>query len=57
MFPFNLGWVELTIILVIVVGSQGLSGIDRFILGSVSEKVMRYAHCSVLVVKAPSNRQ
>jgi nucleotide-binding universal stress UspA family protein len=35
----------------IVVGSQGLSGIDRFLLGSVSEKVMRYAHCSVLVGK------
>jgi nucleotide-binding universal stress UspA family protein len=35
----------------IVVGSQGLTGIDRFILGSVSEKVMRYAHGSVLVVK------
>jgi nucleotide-binding universal stress UspA family protein len=35
----------------IVVGSQGLSGIDRFLLGSVSEKVMHYAHCSVLVVK------
>jgi nucleotide-binding universal stress UspA family protein len=35
----------------IVVGSQGLSGIDRFILGSVSEKVIHYASCSVLVVK------
>lgn len=35
----------------IVVGSQGLTGIDRFIMGSVSEKVMRYAHGSVLVVK------
>jgi nucleotide-binding universal stress UspA family protein len=33
------------------VGSQGLSGIDRFILGSVSEKVLRYAHTSVLIVK------
>jgi nucleotide-binding universal stress UspA family protein len=35
----------------IVVGSQGLSAIDRFLLGSVSEKVLRYAECSVLVVR------
>lgn len=34
-----------------VVGSQGLSGIDRFLLGSVSERVLRHAHCSVLIVK------
>jgi nucleotide-binding universal stress UspA family protein len=35
----------------IVVGSQGLSGIERFLLGSVSERVLRHAHCSVLIVK------
>jgi nucleotide-binding universal stress UspA family protein len=35
----------------IVVGSHGLGGIERFVLGSVSEKVLRHAHCSVLVVK------
>jgi nucleotide-binding universal stress UspA family protein len=35
----------------IVVGSQGLSAIERFLLGSVSERVLRHAHCSVLVVK------
>ncbi len=35
----------------LVVGSQGLTGIDRFLLGSVSEKAMRHAPCSVLVVK------
>jgi nucleotide-binding universal stress UspA family protein len=35
----------------IVVGSQGLSGITRFLLGSVSERVLRHAHCSVLIVK------
>jgi len=35
----------------IVVGSQGRSGIARHVLGSASEAVVRYAHCSVLVVK------
>jgi nucleotide-binding universal stress UspA family protein len=35
----------------LVVGSHGLSAIDRFFLGSVSEKVLRHAPCSVLVVK------
>ncbi len=40
----------------IVVGSHGLGGIERFRVpacgwGSVSEKVLRHAHCSVLVVR------
>lgn len=35
----------------VVVGARGISNIDRFLLGSVSERVMRHAHCSVLVVK------
>jgi nucleotide-binding universal stress UspA family protein len=35
----------------IVVGAHGLSVLDRFLLGSVSEQVLRHAHCSVLVVK------
>jgi nucleotide-binding universal stress UspA family protein len=35
----------------IVVGSRGLSANERFALGSVSEKLARYAHGSVLVVK------
>jgi len=34
----------------IVVGSSGKSGFDRFILGSVSEKVVNSAKCPVLVV-------
>lgn len=35
----------------IVLGAQGLTGMDRFLLGSVSEKVLRHAPCSVLVVR------
>jgi nucleotide-binding universal stress UspA family protein len=35
----------------IVAGSLGKSGIERLALGSVSEKVVRYAKVPVLVVK------
>lgn len=35
----------------IAVGSQGLSGIARFLIGSVSEGVTRHAHCPVLVIR------
>jgi nucleotide-binding universal stress UspA family protein len=35
----------------IVMGSKGLTGLDRIVLGSVSRKVARHAPCSVLVVR------
>lgn len=35
----------------IVVGSHGRKGLARFLLGSVSEGVARYAPCSVLIVR------
>lgn len=35
----------------IVVGSHGHHGIDRFMLGSVSESVAMHAHCSVEVIR------
>jgi len=35
----------------LAVGSQGRSGVDRFLLGSVSEKVLHHAATSVLVVR------
>ncbi len=36
----------------IVIGSTGKSGTERFMLGSVSEKVVRHAKVPVLVVRA-----
>lgn len=35
----------------IVVGSHGRTGIPRVLLGSVAEKVVRLAHCPVLVAR------
>ena len=35
----------------IVIGSRGMKAIKRFLLGSVSEKVLVHAHCSVLIVR------
>jgi nucleotide-binding universal stress UspA family protein len=36
---------------VIVVGSHGRGAIERLLLGSVSEQVVRHAPCPVLVVR------
>ena len=35
----------------IVMGSRGLSPVRELLLGSVSEKVIRHAHCAVTVVR------
>lgn len=42
----------------IVTASRGLSGIVRMLLGSVAERVVRYAHCSVYIARthAKTNR-
>ena len=37
----------------IVMGTHGRTGLERLLMGSVAEKVMREAPCSVLVVKLP----
>ena len=37
---------------IIVVGSRGLGALRRAVLGSVSESVVRHAHCPVFVVRA-----
>lgn len=39
----------------IVVGSHGHTGLERALLGSVSEFVVRNAHCSVLVARQPQH--
>jgi nucleotide-binding universal stress UspA family protein len=38
----------------IAVGSHGRTGLTRMLLGSVAERVVRLAHCPVLVVKMPT---
>jgi len=38
----------------IIMGSHGRSGLSRFLLGSVSEGVVRHAHCSVEIVRTAS---
>ena len=35
----------------IVLGSRGLGGVKRALMGSVSDSVVRHAHCPVLVVR------
>src|SRR5271167_3722907 len=40
----------------IVVGSHGQRGIQRFLLGSVAEFVARHAKCSVEIVRTPVRR-
>ena len=37
----------------IIMGSLGRTGISKFLMGSVAEKVVRFAECPVLVVKKP----
>jgi nucleotide-binding universal stress UspA family protein len=35
----------------IVMGSRGLNVVERFLIGSVSDRVIRQAHCDVVVVR------
>jgi nucleotide-binding universal stress UspA family protein len=35
----------------IVMGTQGRTGLERVLLGSVAERVVRHAHCPVLTVR------
>jgi universal stress protein A len=38
----------------IVLGSHGRRGLSRFLIGSVSQDVVRHAHCSVEIIRAAS---
>jgi nucleotide-binding universal stress UspA family protein len=40
----------------IVMGTHGRTGVERLLMGSVAEKVMRDAPCSVMVVKLPKGQ-
>jgi len=46
---------EMQAVNLIVMGTHGLSGVDRLMLGSVTEKVLRKARCPVLVVRKPAH--
>jgi nucleotide-binding universal stress UspA family protein len=38
----------------VVIGSRGLEGTERYLMGSTSDTVVKYAPCSVLVVRHPT---
>jgi nucleotide-binding universal stress UspA family protein len=42
---------------VAVVGTHGRSGLARMLVGSVTARILRYAPCPVLVVRAPSSAE
>ena len=41
----------------IVIGSRGLGGVRRALMGSVSDSMVRYAHCPVLVVRREDRQE
>ena len=41
----------------IVMGSRGLGGVRRALMGSVSDSVVRHAHCPVLVVRPEKEQE
>jgi nucleotide-binding universal stress UspA family protein len=50
-----LSFAEAQAVNLIVMGTHGLGGVDRLMLGSVTEKVLRKARCPVLVVRKPAH--
>ena len=40
----------------IVLGSHGKKGLQKFLLGSVAETIARHATCSVLIVRTPEKK-
>jgi nucleotide-binding universal stress UspA family protein len=59
-----LGWPDATIVWLaeeisaglVVLGSRGLGGMSRALIGSVSDSVVRHAHCPVMVVRQEKER-
>jgi nucleotide-binding universal stress UspA family protein len=41
----------------IVIGTYGRSGLERFIFGSTAERVVRRAPCAILTVRVPEHRE
>jgi nucleotide-binding universal stress UspA family protein len=50
-----LSFAEAQAVNLIVMGTHGLRGLDRLMLGSVTEKVLRKARCPVLAVRQPAH--
>jgi nucleotide-binding universal stress UspA family protein len=50
-----LSFAEAQAVNLIVMGTHGLRGVDRLMLGSVTEKVLRKARCPVLAVRKPAH--
>jgi len=46
---------EVQAVNLIVMGTHGLRGLDRLMMGSVTEKVLRRARCPVLAVRKPAH--
>jgi nucleotide-binding universal stress UspA family protein len=40
----------------IICGATGLNAVERFLIGSVSEHIIRYANCDVLVVRGEEEK-
>ncbi len=41
----------------IVITSHGYTGLKRILLGSTAERIVRHAHCPVLVIKSPNIKE
>jgi len=41
----------------IVMGSKGMTALDRILIGSVSEKVLHHAPCPVMIVRKPKSEK
>ncbi len=50
--PVILHYLEKARVDLVVMGSRGLTGEERFVLGSVAEDVVQHADCSALIVKS-----